>query len=67
MRVSQLAVDSSREKLRVATNRFTHQAAMLKDVLTAQSAVAEGSNNYQQALSAYWKARADFERAIGRE
>ncbi len=67
VRVSQLAVDSSREKLRVATNRFTNQAAMLKDVLTAQSALAEGSNNYQQALSAYWKARAEFERAIGKE
>lgn len=66
LRVSRLAVDTSREKLRVAGNRFTHQAAMLKDVLAAQSEVAEISHKYRQALAQYWQARADFERAIGR-
>jgi len=67
LKVAQLAADTSREKLRVATNRFTYQAAILKDVLTAQSDVAEVSNRYRQALAEYWKARAEFDRAVGNQ
>jgi outer membrane protein TolC len=67
LRVSQLAQETAREKMRVATHRYSEQAALLKDVLQAQSAMAEASNKYQQALLAFSKARADFERAIGEE
>ena len=67
MRVNQLAQETAREKMRVATHRYSEQAALLKDVLQSQSALAEASAKYQQALLAFWKARADFERAIGEE
>ena len=56
---------AAREKLRVATNRFGEQAALLKDVMQGQAGVAEVSHKYQQALLAFWKTRAEFERAIG--
>src|SRR5262249_16829066 len=67
LRVSQFAQDAAREKLRVATNRFGEQTALLKDLLHVQPGVAEMSHKYQQALLAFWKARADFERAIGED
>jgi outer membrane protein TolC len=67
LRVSQFAQEAAREKLRVATNRFGEQTALLKDVLQGQAGVAEVSHKYQQALLAFWKARADFERAIGED
>ncbi len=65
LRVNELAQETAREKLRVATNRFSEQAALLKDVLQGQAGVAEMSHQYQQSLLAFWRARADFERAIG--
>jgi outer membrane protein TolC len=46
-------------------NRYKQQAALLNDVLNAQAALAEADNQYQQALLAFWSARADFEKAVG--
>jgi outer membrane protein TolC len=67
LRVTQLAQDAAREKMRVATNRFAEEVTLLKDVLQAQSAAAEAGQKYQQALLAFWKARAEFEKVIGEE
>jgi outer membrane protein TolC len=67
LRVSRFSQEAAREKLRVATNRFGEQAALLKDLLQSQAGVAEMSHKYQQAVLAFWKARADFERAIGED
>jgi outer membrane protein len=65
LRVSQLNQESAREKLRVATNKYAQEAALFKDVLQSQAGVAEARDRYQQALLAFWTARADFEKAIG--
>jgi outer membrane protein TolC len=65
LRVSELLRDSVREKLRVATNKYEAEAALYKDVLQAQTGLAEAQDRYQQALLAFWTARADFEKAIG--
>ncbi len=65
LRVTQLQQETVREKLRVATNKFSQDAVLLRDVLQAQTAVAEANNQYQQALLAFWTARADFEKALG--
>lgn len=67
LKVSQLAQDSTREKLRVTTNLYANQSAMLKDLLQAQSAMTETGHKYQQSLLAYWKTRAEFERATGKD
>lgn len=65
--IGQLAEETAREQLRVASNRYSFQAALLKDVLHAQTSLAEANHQYQQALLAFWTARADFDKAIGGE
>jgi outer membrane protein TolC len=63
--IQRLSQESSGEKLRVISNRYKLQAALLGDVLNAQTVLAEADNQYQQALLAFWAARADFEKALG--
>jgi outer membrane protein len=65
--VTRLAQETEEEKLRVVANQYPLKAALLKDVLQQQAAVADATNQYQQALLAFWIAKADFERALGHE
>jgi outer membrane protein TolC len=65
LRVTQAAQRAAQEKFRVANHKFKQEAALLKEVLQTQSAVAETNHQYQQALLALLAARADFEKAIG--
>jgi outer membrane protein TolC len=67
LNVAQMAQSSAREKLRVRNNQFQVQAALLTDVLQIRSEVAETADRYQQALAAFWTARANFEQAVGEE
>lgn len=67
LQVSELGVQASNEKVRVLNDRYRIQAALLKEVLEAEARSAEASYQYQQALSDYWTARGDFERAMGEE
>jgi outer membrane protein TolC len=63
--VAELNRDASREKLRTVTNQHAQQAALLKDVLAAQSSAAQAADQHRQAVLNYWEARASFEKAIG--
>jgi outer membrane protein len=63
--VNQLAQEAAREQVRVTSNRYAVQAALLRDVLQAQTSLAEANHQYQQSLLDFWAARADFEKAIG--
>ncbi len=65
LRVSQLAQESAREKLRVATSKYSLETVLYKEVLQKQAELATAQDRYQQALLAFWTARADFEKAIG--
>ena len=65
--VTRLAQETEIEKLRVVTNQYQLKAALLKEVLQEQVAVADADNQYQQALLAFWIAKAEFERALGHE
>ena len=65
--VAQMAQATSREKLRVKTNQYQVQAALLPDVLQLRAEQANSDDNYQQALLAFWTAKADFENAVGQE
>jgi outer membrane protein len=60
-----LAKETLQEKLRIAKNRYAQKAALLKDVLQAQSDLVDADAQYSQALSGYWSAKADFDKAIG--
>jgi outer membrane protein TolC len=62
-RLSDAAREAARERLRVATERFSREAALERDLLEAQTALAQADFACQQALGAYWSARAELERA----
>jgi outer membrane protein TolC len=67
LRVAQLTQETARENLRVTTNRYHQQTTLLKNVLQAQTTLAEANYQYQQALLAFWTAKADFEKALGED
>jgi outer membrane protein TolC len=59
--------EAARERLRVATTRFKEDAALLRDVLQQQETLATATYRRQQALLAFWSARAEFLKALGRD
>jgi len=65
LRVARLARETAAERLRVTTERYRVESALLRDVLEAQTALARATQEYEQAVGAFWTARADFEQAIG--
>jgi outer membrane protein TolC len=67
LNVAQMAQVAAREKLRVKTNQYQVQAALLPDVLQLRAEQANSDDRYQQALLAFWTAKADFEHAVGEE
>ena len=64
---AQAARDAEAEKLRNEVDAYSHQAIVLSDLLQQQSSVASAEDQYRQGLLAFWRARADFERALGEE
>ncbi len=62
---AQLGQETARENVNVLNARYAAQESLFKDVLQAQSSLAEADHQYQQALLSFWTAKADFERAIG--
>ena len=67
LQVAETAQSAVREKLRVRTNHDQIQAAMLSDVMQLRLELAAIDDRQQQALVAFWTARADFEQAVGEE
>jgi len=65
LRATQLSVQAAQENLRVETNQYQQQTALLSDVLNAQSSLAQANSQYQQALSTFWTAVAAFQKALG--
>ncbi len=64
---AQAARDAEAEKLRNEMDAYSRQAIVLSDLLQQQSSVASAEDQYRQGLLAFWRARADFERALGEE
>ncbi|HET8772171.1 MAG TPA: TolC family protein, partial [Thermoanaerobaculia bacterium] len=65
--VRRLESEAARERLRVTKTRFHQQAARLDEMFNANAALAQTAAREQEAISAYWTARADYETAIGEE
>jgi outer membrane protein TolC len=61
------ARDAEAEKLRNEMDAYSHQTIVLSDLLQQQSSLASAEDQYRQGLLAFWRARADFERALGEE
>ena len=67
LNVIHMAQETAREKLRVTTNQFDVQAALLSDVLQLRAEVSNAADRREQALLALWAAWADLEHALGEE
>lgn len=63
--VAQLRQETARENMRVSVSKYRLQAALLADALQTQATLADADYQYQQALLAFWTARAEYEKAIG--
>jgi len=67
LEASRTAHEAAEEQLRVTSNKYKEQAALLKDFLQAQARSSETNSDYQQALSSYWSALAELRKAMGEE
>lgn len=67
LRVAQLEQETSIENLRVVKNKYAARSALVRDVLQMQLNLEQSNAGYQQALTSFWNARADFERALGED
>jgi outer membrane protein TolC len=65
--VRRLESEAARERLRVTKTRFEQQAARPDEMFHASATLTQAAAQEQQAISAYWTARADYEKAIGEE
>jgi outer membrane protein TolC len=67
LKASRATQEAAREKLRETIDAFKNETALVKDVLEAQTRLAQANSDYQKALSGFWTAKADFEKATGEE
>ncbi|HKV33037.1 MAG TPA: TolC family protein [Pyrinomonadaceae bacterium] len=65
IRIAKLAQTTARANVQVAAYKYRLDAVLLKDVLQAQTSLANADYDYQKALLSFWTAKADFEKAIG--
>ena len=65
LRVAKLKQETARENMRVSMNKYKLESALFSDVLQTQATLADADYQYQQALMAFWTARAEYEKAIG--
>jgi outer membrane protein TolC len=62
-----LTQEAQRETLRETMNRYREKALLLSEALHQETAMVQADSDCQDALAAFWKARADFDRALGRK
>jgi outer membrane protein TolC len=67
LKASRTAHEAAAEQLRVTSNKYKQQAALLRDFLQAQAQSSETNFQYQQALSSYWSVFAELRKAMGEE
>jgi len=58
---------AARQKLEEVQLQVNREAVLSRDLFQAQSDLASADSQQQQALAAFWKARADLKKAIGEE
>jgi outer membrane protein TolC len=67
IRIAKLAQTTARANVQIAAYKYRLDAVLLKDVLTAQTSLANADYEYQKALLSFWTAKADFEKALGED
>lgn len=67
IRIAKLAQSTARANVQIAAYKYRLDAVLFKDVLQAQTTLANTNYDYQKALLSFWTAKADFEKAIGED
>jgi len=67
LRIARMSQDTARASVKIAANKYTVRAVLLKDVLQEETTLAGANHEYQKALLAFWTAKADFEKAMGED
>ena len=67
LKASRTAHEAATEQLRITGNKYKEHAALLRDLLQAQTQSSETNFQYQQSLSSYWSAFAELRKAMGEE
>lgn len=67
IRIAKLAQTTARANVQIAASKYRLEAVLFKDVLQAQTSLANADYDYQKALLSFWTAKADFEKAIGED
>ena len=65
VRIAKLAQTTARANVQLVSYKYRLEAVLLKDVLQAQTSLANANYDYQKAVLSFWTAKADFEKAIG--
>jgi outer membrane protein len=65
--VAEALRDAETEKMRNQKEAYSQQSILLSDLLKQQSSLADAESQYYQAVLAYWRARADFQKTLGEE
>jgi outer membrane protein TolC len=67
LKVAQLAQDAESQKLQVALEQYKQNTVLLSSVEQERASMAQMAAQYQQALDAFWTARANFEKSLGKD
>lgn len=67
LKVAQLGQEAEKQKLQVVLEQYKQNAALLSALQTEQANMAQAAAQYQQALSSFWSARSEFEKALGED
>ena len=67
LKVAQLAQDAESQKLQVVLEQYKQNTVLLSSVEQERASMAQLAAQYQQALDAFWTARANFEKSLGED
>jgi outer membrane protein TolC len=67
LQLSDATERTARQTLKEVQEQFKREAALSSNLFSAQSDLASADSRQQQALAAFWQARADLKKAIGEE
>jgi outer membrane protein len=67
LNVAQLGRDAESQKLAVVLEQYKQKTALLSDAQQERANMANADAQYQQALSNFWTARANFQKSLGED
>ena len=65
--VTEAIRDAEAEKMRNQKEAYWQQSVLLSDLLKQTSSLVDAESQWNQAVLAYWSARADFQKTLGKE